>query len=293
MVQIQNSYQDETIGTLYVVPTPIGNLEDITFRALKILKAVQVIAAEDTRQTRKLLTHFEIHSPLVSYNEHNHKLRSDELIDRLRSGEQIALVSDAGMPAISDPGYDLVQTALAADINTVVLPGANAAICAVVGSGLPTDEFLFHGFLPRKKQDKLSVLRRLKHLQGTLIFYESPYRVKETLTIIAEQLGNRHIAIARELTKLYEQYIRGDVASVLSWVSEHELKGECCIVVKGSDGEQFDEAEVWWAKLSVADHVAHYETEGLKNHKEALKQVAVDRQVSRRDIYQQIHVSKP
>lgn len=288
-MHIQNSYKDKATGTLYVVPTPIGNLEDMTFRAINILRKVNIIAAEDTRETRKLLTHFEIENPLISYHEHNRASRSEQLLGILESGEDIAIVSDAGMPAISDPGYELVQEVLAEKLNVVVLPGANAAICALVGSGLPTSEFLFHGFLPRKKQEKERVLKRLSRIESTLIFYESPYRVKETLKLFEKVLGNRKVAIVRELSKIYEQYIRGDIAEVSDWLLENDLKGECCIVVEGFTGES--ETDSWWDQLTIAAHVDHYESQEGLPHKEALKRVAKDRNVSRREIYQEIHAN--
>lgn len=289
-MQIQNSYAASDLGTLYVVPTPIGNLEDMTFRAVSTLKKVALIAAEDTRQTIKLLRHYEVENPLLSYHEHNRVSRAEELIERLKSGVDVALVSDAGMPAISDPGFELVQEAIENEINVVVLPGANAALCALVGSGLPTEEFLFYGFLPRKKQEKKTALQRLKQKQATLIFYESPYRIKDTVQLIWDELGDRQVSVAREITKLYEQYIRGSASEVTGWLSENNVKGECCIVVQGSDGDVSTTGELWWDDLSVIDHVAHYEQKENIPHKLALKQVAVDRNVSRREIYQQIHV---
>lgn len=226
---IQKSFDDDGAGILYLVPTPIGNLEDITFRALRILKEATIIAAEDTRNTKKLLNHFEIPTSLISYHEHNKDSREEQLMERLIQGEKIALVSDAGMPAISDPGYELVQAAIHKKQRVVVLPGANAALCALVGSGLSAKEFLFYGFLPRKKKDKESELARLKSLPATLVFYESPYRLKDTLKALLEQLGNRDISIARELTKKFEEYARGTTEELLDWAVNNTLKGEFCI----------------------------------------------------------------
>lgn len=289
MIQVQNSYVANEKGTLYVVPTPIGNLEDITFRALKTLEAVTLIAAEDTRHTQKLLNHFDIKNTLLSYHEHNHEGRVEQIMTKLEEKADIALVSDAGMPAISDPGYELVQAAIARNINVVVLPGASAAICALVGSGLATDEFLFYGFLPRKKKEKLATLQRLGNGPATLILYESPYRIKDTLKAIEQALGDRCIAIAREITKVYEQFIRGNVEAVLNWLETNEIKGECCIVIEGTD-EAIVEDDNWWQELTIEEHVAAYESkEGLAN-KAAMKKVAVDRGISRRDVYQAIHV---
>src|SRR5690625_1267692 len=286
---VQTSYEKNEKGTLYIVPTPIGNLEDITFRALNTLKEVDLIAAEDTRHTQKLLNHFEIKSKLISYHEHNRMSRMEQLLRRLEQGEQIALVSDAGMPAISDPGYELVKEVIEREINVIVLPGANAALCALVGSGLPTSEFLFYGFLPRKKQEKEAELARLKGLQATIILYESPHRVKETLRTIQKQLGNRQIVIAREITKIYEQFIRGNVEKVLKWAEENVVKGECCIVIEGSSDTEVADTS-WWEMLSIAEHVKAYEEkEGLSN-KEAMKRVALDRNIARREVYHHIHV---
>lgn len=289
MMKVQKSFNDETAGILYLVPTPIGNLEDITYRALRILKEASVIAAEDTRNTRKLLNHFEIQTPLISYHEHSKDSREQQLINKLLNGEQIALVSDAGMPAISDPGYELVQSAIKEDQSVVVLPGANAALCALVGSGLSAQEFLFYGFLPRKKKEKESELARLKSLPSTLIFYESPYRLKDTLKALIEQLGNRNIAIARELTKKFEEYVRGTTEELLAWAEKDELKGEFCIVVEGSLTSEEQEDLLWWSHLSVNDHVTYYIDEEGISSKEAIKRVAVERKMGKREVYQTFH----
>lgn len=288
-MKIQKSFEDEDQGIIYVVPTPIGNLEDITFRALKMLKEATVIAAEDTRNTRNLLNHFDIHTPLLSYHEHNKEAREEQLIERLKVGEKIALVSDAGMPAISDPGYELVQAAIEADQSVVVLPGANAALCALVGSGLSAKEFLFYGFLPRKKKDKESELTRLKSLPATIIFYESPHRLKDTLKALYEQLGDRDLTIARELTKRFEEYVRGTISELLSWAENHELKGEFCLVLEGNKESEEQEDLLWWSHLSVNDHVTHYmEEQGILS-KEAIKLVSKDRQMVKREVYQLFH----
>ncbi|MEC5425012.1 16S rRNA (cytidine(1402)-2'-O)-methyltransferase [Virgibacillus sp. C22-A2] len=289
-MKIQKSFEDQTRGIVYVVPTPIGNLEDITYRALKILKSVALIAAEDTRNTKKLLNHFEISTGLISYHEHNKMAREEQLLNRVEKGESIALVSDAGMPAISDPGYELVQAAISRDLHVVVLPGANAALCALVGSGLPSNEFLFYGFLPRKKKDKELELDRLKRLQSTVLFYESPYRLKETLKVMQEQLGNRQLVIARELTKRFEEYIRGSVDELLEWVEVTELKGEFCLVVEGSAAAAEEDTSLWWSHLAVIEHVTYYIQEKGLTSKEAIKQVATDRKMPKRDVYQNYHI---
>ncbi|MGY0694510.1 16S rRNA (cytidine(1402)-2'-O)-methyltransferase [Virgibacillus sp. FSP13] len=292
-MNIQKSFENQLGGTVYVVPTPIGNLEDITYRALNVLRTVAIIAAEDTRNTKKLLNHFDISTPLISYHEHNKETREVALIERLEKGESIAVVSDAGMPGVSDPGYEIVRAAIDKELPVVVLPGANAALCALVGSGLPSTEFLFYGFLPRKKKDKISELDRLKNMQATLLFYESPFRVKETLSVLLEQLGNRKIAIARELTKRYEEYTRGTMEEIISRLDDQTLKGEFCIVVEGNVRDEAAEDDaLWWAYLSVIEHVTYYvETKGMHN-KEAIKQVAKDRQMAKRDVYQAYHIEK-
>lgn len=290
-MRVQNSFQNEQ-STLYIVPTPIGNLDDMTFRAIKTLKKVHIIAAEDTRKTRKLLTHFDIKNELISYHEHNVQSRTDELIEVMLRNEDVALVSDAGMPAISDPGEQLVKKAIEHHINVVVLPGANAAICALVGSGMPTEEFLFYGFLPRKNRDKKAELVRLQSTKATIIFYESPYRIKSTLNDIKEVFGNRTMALARELTKVYEQYVRGKVTDVQTWLTENEIKGECCLVVHGGDATREEKDQLWWSTLTIEEHVRYYEGEKSLRHKEALRRVAQDRNTSRRDIYEHIHVKE-
>ena len=288
-MQIQSSYKETDKGKLYIVPTPIGNLDDMTYRAVNTLKEANLILAEDTRHTQKLLNHFDFQTRLLSFHEHNTFERMQEVLERLLAGEDLALVSDAGMPAISDPGYELVREAIATDIPVIVLPGANAALCALVGSGLPTDEFLFYGFLPRKQKAKTDELQRLSKLPATIIFYESPFRVKETVRQIEKHVGNRRITISREITKLHEQYIRGTASEVAAWTEANEIKGECCILIEGNKSEATDEDDMWWRALSVKDHVQQYEAAGLTN-KEAMKKVAADRKLPKREIYKAIHV---
>src|SRR5699024_4849127 len=286
---IQNSYIDETEGRLYIIPTPIGNLEDMTFRAVRMLKEADVIAAEDTRHTQKLLNHFEITNETISYHEHNRQERIPYLLEKLAAGEQIALVSDAGTPAISDPGYELVEAAIREQYAVVVLPGANAAISALVGSGLMTNEFLFVGFLPRKKREKEAMLQRLKHKQATIIVYESPYRIVSTLEMVRTHFGERRVALARELTKMYEQFVRGSIVEVLDWVQKNELRGECVLVIEGSSSSVAESGAIWWAALTLVEHVNHYETQKNLTHKEAMRAVAQDRNISRRDVYEALH----
>jgi len=290
-MKVQKSFDDESVGLLYVVPTPIGNLEDITYRALKILQEVTIIAAEDTRNTKKLLNHFEIKTPLISYHEHNKLAREDQLIERIARGEEIAVVSDAGMPAISDPGFELVQAAIERDQKVVVLPGANAALCALIGSGLPADEFYFYGFLPRKKKEKEAELNRLAKINATLLFYESPYRVKETLKTMQNILDNRNVVLARELTKRFEEYARGTLQEIIDWTEKHEIKGECCLVVGGADTDDTEEEQsLWWSDLTILEHVTYYIEEKNHNSKEAIKMVAKERKIPKREVYQEFHV---
>jgi len=290
-MNIQNSYEENQKGTLYIVPTPIGNLEDITYRAVRILSEVDLIAAEDTRHTKKLLHYFEIEKETISYHEHNRSERIPYLLRKLDEGKDIALVSDAGMPAISDPGYELVQATIKKDLSVIVLPGANAAITALVGSGLPTEQFLFIGFLPRRKKEQKELLERLQRKKATLILYESPHRVAQTLHRIAQFFGKRRVALARELTKVYEQYIRGTVEEVKDWVENNPVRGECVLVIEGNAEAELKVGH-WWEELSIVEHVAHYEKETGLPHKEAMRKVAQDRKLSRRDVYEAIHVKK-
>ncbi|WP_156855285.1 16S rRNA (cytidine(1402)-2'-O)-methyltransferase [Oceanobacillus sp. AG] len=289
-MMIQKSFANEIEGAIILVPTPIGNLEDITYRALNTLKTATVIAAEDTRNTRKLLNYFEITTPLTSYHEYTKKEKVEKLINEAERGAKIAVVSDAGMPAISDPGTDIVEAALERNIKVIVLPGANAALSALVGSGLSTEEFYFYGFLPRKKKEMVEVLERLRSIPATLLFYESPFRVKQTLNVLHETLGNREIALARELTKRFEEYIRGTMEEVLTWTETNELKGEFVIVVEGASEDETDTEGDWWAGLDMKEHVEHYmDKEGLSS-KEAIKQTAVDRGIPKREVYQNYHI---
>lgn len=287
----QKSFETSyTYGTLYLVPTPIGNLEDITFRALNVLKEVSVIAAEDTRHTKKLCNYFDIDTPVVSYHEHNKEASGEKLIQELQDGKSIALVSDAGLPTISDPGYELVVQALDEKIYVVPLPGANAALTALIASGVKTQPFYFYGFLDRQKKEKKRQLQQLKKITATLIFYEAPHRLKETLKVIHEVLGNRKISVSRELTKKFEEFIRGDMDELLNWAKEENIRGEFCLIVEGSTDEETVEEEQWWKDLSIEEHVSHYIDTTNKSVKEAIKKVAIDRNVPKRDVYQEYHI---
>ena len=277
-------------GKLFLVGTPIGNLEDMTFRAIRMLQEADIIAAEDTRQTRKLLTHYDI-SPakLVSYHEHNKAASGPELIRLIIEGKNLALVSDAGLPAISDPGSDLVKLALESGISVVPVPGANAALSALIVSGLPTERFTFLGFLPRDAKERGQLLKSLQNELSTVLIYESPHRVIKTLETLLEVWGNRSIVLARELTKRYEELVRGSIQECLHWLLEHPPLGEYCLVVEGARAEEVKERQAaWWQLLSLEEHVRHYEEQEDLTRKEAMKKTALDRGVSKRDIYNQL-----
>ncbi|MBU9713703.1 16S rRNA (cytidine(1402)-2'-O)-methyltransferase [Evansella tamaricis] len=292
---IQQSYRNLQGGCLYLVPTPIGNLQDMTYRAVEILKEADIIAAEDTRHTKKLCHVFSIDTPLISYHEHNKLEREEHLVNRAKKGETIALVSDAGTPAISDPGADLVARFSQENLPIIPLPGANAVLTALISSGLPTDTFTFIGFLERKKKDRIASLEKLKTYGSTLIFYESPHRLKATLEDIQLVLGNRNIAFCRELTKQYETIVRGTVETVLSHVEEEGVKGECVLVVAGAteleQKEAAAEREYWWKDLSIIEHVETYINDG-RTSKDAITQTAKDRELKKRDVYQSYHIDK-
>ncbi|MVP02162.1 16S rRNA (cytidine(1402)-2'-O)-methyltransferase [Paenibacillus lutrae] len=288
-MQIQKSYEAlNDPGILYLVGTPIGNLEDMTYRAVRTLKEADLIAAEDTRQSRKLLTHFDIPGRLVSYHEHNKQASGPELIRLMSEGQTIALISDAGLPAISDPGHDLVRLAIEAGITVVPIPGANAALSALIASGLPTDEFTFIGFLPREKKDMQRELTRLIPAPGTLLFYESPHRVMRTLEQMLEVWGDRQVCLARELTKRFEEFARGTVSQALEYLGEHPPQGEYVLLVEGRSKAEADEAEAaWWQELSLEDHAEHYVQQGLSK-KDAIKKTASDRGLPKREVYNEL-----
>ncbi|MCA1032852.1 16S rRNA (cytidine(1402)-2'-O)-methyltransferase [Bacillus timonensis] len=288
----QKSYQNNSPGkgTLYLVPTPIGNLEDMTFRAVRMLKEVDLIAAEDTRQTKKLCNYFDIHTHVVSYHDHNKEVSGSRIILDLEEGKNIAIVSDAGMPTISDPGYELVVQALERNLYVVPLPGANAALTALTASGLPTDDFYFFGFLDRHKKEKRKQLEALKHRKESIIFYEAPHRLKETLRELEEIFGNRKISVSRELTKKFEEFIRGDISSVRKWADEDEIRGEFCLVIEGSAEDISEDEKNWWEDLTIIEHVNYYITEKEISSKDSIKQVSLDRGIPKRDVYQQYHI---
>lgn len=281
----------ESKGILYLVATPIGNLGDITQRAVEVLRSVDVIAAEDTRQTRKLLTHFQIEGVrLMAYHEHNKDKQGPVVVGMLQAGQQVALVSDAGMPGISDPGEDLVTLAIDAGIPVSTIPGANAALSALVASGMRTDRFTFIGFLPREKKARQRELGLLKSYPETLLFYEAPHRVKAMLQDLKAVLGDRNVAIARELTKRYEEFARGTVSQALTWIEEEAPRGEWVLVVEGASEADIaaNRQQPQWQTWSIEQHVAHWMNSGY-DQKEAIKQVAKERGVPKRDVYQVIH----
>lgn len=289
-MQTQQSFKDSgSLGKLYLIPTPIGNLEDMTFRAINMLKEADLIAAEDTRQTKKLCNYFEINTPLTSHHEHNKESSSHKLLNLLKEGKTIAVVSDAGMPTISDPGSELVRDAVMEGISVVPLPGANAALTALIASGITPQPFLFYGFLERQKKDKKKELEELKHYRETLIFYESPHRLKETLRIMAEIFGDRQVSLSRELTKKFEEFIRGSLQEVLKWAEENEARGEFCLVVEGTKEVRELADEAWWSELAIREHVEAYMEKGHSS-KEAIKMAASDRGMQKRDVYQAYHI---
>lgn len=269
-------------GRLYLCATPIGNLEDITLRALRVLREVDFIAAEDTRVTIKLLNHYEIKKPMISYFEHNIRERGEEIVKRLLAGESAALVSDAGTPAISDPGEDLVRECIKAGIDVVPLPGAAAAVCALIISGFSTSRFVFEGFLPGKKGAREQRLRSLLNEERTMIFYEAPHKLKRTLGHMHAVFGNRNIVIARELTKLYEEALRMSIEEALEFYKEKEPRGEIVLLVEGA-AERPAELE----NIDLSESVAAYEKEGVPL-KEAMRLVARERGVSRREVYAKV-----
>lgn len=286
----QKSYDKQYDGgQLFLVPTPIGNLQDMTFRSVTTLKEADVIASEDTRNTQKLLNHFEISTPQISFHDHNYKERIPELLGRLEGGQRIAQVSDAGMPSISDPGHELAVACLEVGIPVIPLPGATAGVTALVASGLPADRFTFYGFLKRKKAEQVQELTGLKDKKETLIFYESPHRVKATLTNFVAVFGSeRQVVLCRELTKLHEEFLRGTASELASYLSEHPIKGECCLLVEGSQETGADAAGEW-ESWTVSEHLtALIEGEGLTS-KEAIKQVAKLRKVPKQDVYMIYH----
>ncbi|MCI5868058.1 MAG: 16S rRNA (cytidine(1402)-2'-O)-methyltransferase [Dorea sp.] len=273
-------------GILYLCATPIGNLEDMTFRAVRILKEVDLIAAEDTRNSIKLLNHFEIKTPMTSYHEYNKIEKGHKLVERLLSGEDIALITDAGMPGISDPGEELVKMCQEAGVQVTAVPGACACVTALTISGLSTRRFAFEAFLPTDKKERQAVLEELKSETRTVVIYEAPHRLVRTLSILQETLGNRRISICRELTKKHETVFATTIEEALLYYENQEPKGECVMVIEGKSREEIrNEERAGWEEMSIPDHMDHYLSQGM-DRKTAMKQVAKDRGVGKREIYQ-------
>ena len=272
-------------GKLYICPTPIGNLEDMTYRTIRILNEVDLIAAEDTRHSIKLLNHFEISKPLTSYHEHNKDSKGGYLINKLLEGENIALISDAGMPGISDPGEDIIKQAIENNIEIEVLPGATASITALVGSGLETAKFAFDGFLDRDKKVRRNQLEELKEESRTIIFYESPHRLKDTLKDMLKVLGNRRIAVNREITKKYQEIIREDIETVINIFNEREVKGEFVLIVEGFKGEKTVQNS--YDDLNEREYVLALMERGM-DKKDAIKTVCKDRKLKKDVVYKQV-----
>ncbi|HEP1406401.1 TPA: 16S rRNA (cytidine(1402)-2'-O)-methyltransferase [Streptococcus pyogenes] len=285
-MQVQKSFKDKkTSGTLYLVPTPIGNLQDMTFRAVATLKEVDFICAEDTRNTGLLLKHFDIATKQISFHEHNAYEKIPDLIDLLISGRSLAQVSDAGMPSISDPGHDLVKAAIDSDIAVVALPGASAGITALIASGLAPQPHIFYGFLPRKAGQQKAFFEDKHHYPETQMFYESPYRIKDTLTNMLACYGDRQVVLVRELTKLFEEYQRGSISEILSYLEETPLKGECLLIVAGA---QVDSEVELTADVDLVSLVQKEIQAGAKPN-QAIKTIAKAYQVNRQELYQQFH----
>ncbi len=273
-------------GKLYLCATPIGNLEDITYRVLRTLKEVDLIAAEDTRNSIKLLNHFDIHTPMTSYHEYNKLDKAEVLIRKMQEGTNIALITDAGTPGISDPGEDLVRMCYEAGIEVTSLPGAAACITALTLSGLSTRRFAFEAFLPSDKKERQAVLSELVNETRTLILYEAPHRLIKTLTELLETLGNRKMTLCRELTKKHETAFASTIEDILKFYETNEPKGECVLVIEGkSRKELVQEERARWEEMTIEEHMEIYLGQGM-DKKEAMKSVAKDRGVSKRDIYQ-------
>ncbi|CAK8054390.1 16S rRNA (cytidine(1402)-2'-O)-methyltransferase [Eupransor demetentiae] len=290
-MQIQKSFQKHDTGTLYLVPTPIGNLQDMSNRALETLQEVDLIAAEDTRHTAQLLNYFDIDTKQISFHEHNWQTRVPELIQMLEEGTTIGQVSDAGLPSISDPGQQLVEAAVAAGIPVVPIPGASAGITALIASGLVPQPFYFHGFLPRKKSEQIEELEALRPRQETVIIYEAPHRLKSTLSNLVTVMGPaRPVVLARELTKRYEEFLRGSAQELADWSRNNEIRGEFVVMIGGATPDEIAEevAEADEEELPVREAVQALVDQGLKPNP-AIKQIAKERGIARQEVYRIYH----
>lgn len=274
--------ENQKKGNLYIIATPIGNLEDITLRAIRILKEVDLIAAEDTRHTLKLLNHLEISKPLISYHRHNEEIRTEELIKELKTGKNIGLVSDAGTPGICDPGEEIIKKCIEESIKVVPIPGACAMINALITSGISTKEFIFLGFLPLNKKSRKEKLEEIKNANKTIILYEAPHKLKNTLNDLSDILQSREVVLARELTKIHEEYIRGTVKELME--KTDNLKGEMILIIEKNNKDNEEKLNSL-NNLTLEEHYNFYEKRGL-NKKEIIKKIAKDRNVSKNEIYQ-------
>ena len=268
-------------GKLYIVATPIGNLEDITFRALNVLKTVDLISAEDTRQTLKLLNYYDIHKPLISYHRHNEDIKSDILIEKLKQGNNIALVSDAGTPGICDPGEEVIRKSIENNIDVIPIPGACAMINALVASGISTKEFTFLGFLPLNKKLRIQKLKEIENSEKTIILYEAPHKMERTLKDLKQILDNRKIVLAREITKIHEEFIRKDIDELIEDIPN--IKGEMILIIEGNLNKIEEDNVI--DNLTLEEHFNYYKNKGLSK-KEIIKKIAKDRNVNKNEIYQ-------
>ena len=279
-------------GTLYLVATPIGNLEDMTFRAIRTLQEADLIAAEDTRNSIKLLNHFEIQTPMTSYHEYNKFDKGRKLVDKLLEGQNIALITDAGTPGISDPGEELVKMCYEAEIRVTSVPGAAACITALTMSGLGTRRFAFEAFLPSDKKEREEVLKEMETETRTIVMYEAPHRLVKTLKMLAERLGDRKVTVCRELTKRHETAFRSTLPEAAAYYDANDPKGECVLVIEGLSREAIrQEEKERWEDMSIEDHMEHYISQGI-DRKEAMKKVAKDRGVQKREIYNYLEKQK-
>ena len=275
-------------GILYLCATPIGNLEDMTFRCIRVLKEADLIAAEDTRNSIKLLNHFEIKTPMTSYHEYNKIEKGHKLVEKLLEGQNIALITDAGTPGISDPGEELVKMCQNAGVTVTAIPGPAACITALTISGLPTRRFAFEAFLPTDKKERQMILDEMKEETRTMIVYEAPHRLLKTLKLLMETLGNRRISICRELTKRHETVFATTIEDAIVYYEANEPKGECVMVIEGKSFEEIKAKEqARWEEMSIPEHMEYYEKQGV-DHKEAMKKVAKDRGISKRDVYKEL-----
>ena len=275
-------------GKLFLCATPIGNLEDITFRVLRTLKEVDLIAAEDTRNSIKLLNHFDIHTPMTSYHEYNKIDKARTLIEKMQQGQNIALITDAGTPGISDPGEELVAMCYESGIEVTSLPGPAACITALTLSGLSTRRFAFEAFLPRDKKERADVIEELKNETRTIIIYEAPHHLVKTVTELYNAIGDRELTVCRELTKKHEEKMQTTFLELLEYSKEHEPRGEYVLIICGKNRDDIKkEQQENWETMPLSEHMKHYESQGI-DRKEAMKRVAKDRGVSKRDIYRQL-----